>query len=83
MITNQRYEIVLFFLTHWGLDGCFEDIISLANLHVSKADKILELGFNARECVLFDDIPRNVQEANEKGIRGVLVVNGKVKDYSV
>ena len=78
MITNQRYEIVSFFLKQWGLDGCFEDIISLANLHVTKADKILEMGFNARDCVLFDDIPRNVQEANKKSIRGVLVVNGKV-----
>ena len=79
VITNQRYEIVSFFLKQWRLDGCFEDIISLANLHVTKADKILEMGFDARDCVLFDDIPRNVQEAIEKGIRGVLVVNGKVK----
>ena len=79
VITNQRYEIVSFFLKQWRLDGCFEDIISLANLHVTKADKILEMGFDARDCVLFDDIPRNVKKKKKKGIRGVLVVNGKVK----
>ena len=78
VITNQRYEIVSFFLKKWALDSYFEDIISLANLHMTKADKILEMGFDARDCVLLDDIPRNVQEANEKGIRGVLVVDGKV-----
>ena len=48
VITNQRYEIVSFFLKKWALDSYFEDIISL------------------------------VQEANEKCIRGVLVVDGKV-----
>ena len=83
VITNQRYEIVSFFLKKWALDSYFEDIISLANLHISKADKIIEMGFNPRDCVLLDDISHNVQEANEKGIRSVLVVDGKVKGDSV
>ncbi len=78
VITNQRYEIVSFFLKKWALDSYFKDIISLANLHISKADKIIEMGFNPRDCVLLDDIPHNVLDANEKGIRGVLVVDGKV-----
>ena len=78
VITNQRYEIVSFFLKKWALDSYFEDIISLANLHISKANKIIEMGFNPSDCVLLDDIPHNVQEANEKCIRGVLVVDGKV-----
>lgn len=78
VITNQRYEIVSFFLKKWGLDDYFEKIISLANQQISKADKIIEMGFSPCDCVLLDDISRNVQEAAAKGIRGILVVDGKI-----
>lgn len=83
IITSQRKNIVSFFLERWGMTGCFEDIISLANSSVTKADKIIELGLNIHDCVLFDDIPRIVQEACDKGIQGVLVENGKVKGDTI
>ena len=82
VLTKQRYEIVSFFLKKWGLDRYFEDIISLEYSPISKADKIIEMGFTPQNCVLLDDVLHNVEEADEKGIQAIWVVNGKVKgDY--
>ena len=78
IITSQRQNIVSSLLTRWGLTDYFEDIISLAFSSVTKADKIIEMGFEPYDCVLFDDRPRIVQEACDKGIQGVLVTEGKV-----
>ena len=78
IITSQRQNIVSSFLARWGLTDYFEDIISLAYSSVTKADKIIEMGFEPHDCVLFDDRPRIVQEACDKGIQGVLVADGKV-----
>ena len=78
IITSQRQGIVASFLARWGLTGRFEDIISLAYSSMTKADKIIEMGFEPHDCILFDDRPRIVQEACDKGIQSMLVVDGKV-----
>lgn len=76
IITNSQTHFVENCLMRWKMEHCFNEIISLYYLFISKADMIIKLGYNPLDCVLFDDAILTVEEALDKNINGVLVKNG-------
>lgn len=76
IITNSQIPYVEQCLSRWKIKQYFKDIISLYHLFTSKADMIINLGYNPENCILFDDAELTIQEANNKNIYGILVKNG-------
>ena len=76
VITYQRYGFVRALLERWGLLSRFGCIIALQDHTVTKAGEIVALGFDPKGCMLFDDIPRYLDEAVEAGMGAVLVKDG-------
>lgn len=76
VITYQRYGFVRALLERWGLLSRFGCIIALQDHTVTKAGEIVSLGFSPEDSVLFDDIPRYLDEAVDAGMGAVLVKDG-------
>lgn len=79
ILTNSQIPYVENCLLRWGIKKYFKNIISLYNVPMSKADMIINLGYNPKDCVYFDDAVDPLKEAEEKGILGIWVDNGVIK----
>lgn len=83
MLSNVGHGVIDKMFTADELSGLFDDVVLSADFGVVKpATEIYELaasrlGLLANECVMIDDIPRNVDGANRAGMKGVLFTSNK------